>query len=83
MTKSKKIQTVIVDTFGNVLRAQRPNGRICSAWREEDGTFILQAQTEGMPADYKETHETVEDLEKSMRDFADLRHWVPDPYYFD
>lgn len=83
MTKSKKIQTVIVDTFGNVLRARRPNGRICSAWRDEDGSFILNAQTEGMPADYFETHETVESLEKSMRDFADLRHWVADPEYFD
>lgn len=80
MTKknnSKKVQQTIIETFGNALVA-RKGDRIFKAWREEDGSFILTAQDDGMPVSYTESHEEIGSLIASMREVADLRHWVSD-----
>lgn len=80
MSKSKKIAEIIENGFaGDVLKAQRPNGRIAKAYKDDTGLFVIQYYNEGMPCDLREEHTNVESLEKDMRQFADLRHWVYDP----
>lgn len=74
---SKKLENLI-GTIGNTYKATKGN-RYAKAWREDMGEFRLVAGNEGLPFDYQETHESPDALEKSMRDFANLRHWAFDP----
>ena len=41
-------------------------------------TFVLVAGGDMMPADYREEHDSIDDVLKSMRGVADLRRWVLD-----
>lgn len=73
-SKSKKINQIIENY--EMMQSTKSTGRYAQAWRDiETGTYHLQAGYEGMPADYAEEHDTVLELEASMRDFADLRKW--------
>lgn len=76
MSKSVKINTYVQTRDG--LQCNLKNGRFVKAWRElETGKYLIQAGYDGSGVDYREEHDTVEELETSMREVANLRHWVP------
>lgn len=83
MSKSKKINCI------NDLQTLTVNqgSRYFIAWREdihtEDETetvYHLDAGYDGMPADYNEKHDTLQSLEASMREVANLRCWTIQTY---
>lgn len=78
MTNSKKMQNYVINGDGLVTVK---NNRWFNVCRDiETGIYILSAGREMMPYDYREEHETIESLEKSMREIANLRHWVGATY---
>lgn len=73
-SKSKKINQYIENY--EMMQSTLSNGRYAQAWKDiETGIYYYDAGYEGMPADYHEEHDSVNDLEHSMRGFADLRKW--------
>ena len=77
---SKKVQNNVMNGNGEGLSAKL-NGRWVNVWFDmEEQNYKLEAGFEMMPHDYTETHEHIDNLVTSMREFANLRHWSATKY---
>lgn len=74
---SEGLSLRIPNRWVNVYVALEPNA---------EGNFVetyhLNAGSEMLPADYFETHDTLESLVASMREVRDLRSWQPSSFFY-
>lgn len=88
---SKKVQMYLMHEGDEGLSLRLTNGRWINVYTQynfnpDTGEFgqvwYLNAGDDMMPADYFETHETIESLVASMRELRDLRSWQPSSLYY-
>jgi len=86
MIKSQKFQQMVA-SVGQELIAFLPENksRYAIAWCDYDVEtgemfYVFNAGYEGMPADYKRTFATENDLYQEMKEFADFRSWNTPKY---